>query len=328
MYEEETVGSPVQLRQLQEELQEETKSRVRQEELNSRLQDEYDILLKKLAQAELHIDQLRLRANVNINKRFILSHHSNQASTLQQDLLGSRAGAGSSNAVAKTRASITGLRHGKDIDDHSREAVHVSQSYSHPRKPSTHDTTLLLHSSLQQLTSQGHPIQRQGLGDHFHSTHGGGQPNYDSPDTSATLERQLSQVLSDTASDTPSQLSEGYITSHASAESRHLSQIFRIRSLQEQIATLKGKLSSDRSSFEELSGDLGNILDSHGKLASEFAESKEQLSDLKEKYKDKAALEIARRKEVLENEVSAVGGICQNQFGSSQFGNHYCPFLV
>ncbi len=63
-----------QLGHLQEVLEQETKSRQQQVELNSKLQDEYDHLLKKLAQAELHIDKLRLGANVDIHRRFILSH--------------------------------------------------------------------------------------------------------------------------------------------------------------------------------------------------------------------------------------------------------------
>ena len=63
-----------QVEHLQAVLEQETKSRQQQQELNSKLQDEYDLLLKKLAQAELHIDQLRLGANVDINRRFILSH--------------------------------------------------------------------------------------------------------------------------------------------------------------------------------------------------------------------------------------------------------------
>ena len=67
-------GGEDQLGHLQAVLEQETKSRQQQQELNSKLQDEYDVLLKKLAQAELHIDQLRLGANVEINKRFILSH--------------------------------------------------------------------------------------------------------------------------------------------------------------------------------------------------------------------------------------------------------------
>lgn len=63
-----------QLEHLQAVLERETTSRRQQQELNSKLQDEYDLLLKKLAQAELHIDQLRLGANVDINRRFILNH--------------------------------------------------------------------------------------------------------------------------------------------------------------------------------------------------------------------------------------------------------------
>ena len=71
---------------LQAVLAQETESRHQQEELNSKLQDEYDVLLKKLAEAELHIDKLRLRANVDINKKFVISHHSKQSVSMQQGL--------------------------------------------------------------------------------------------------------------------------------------------------------------------------------------------------------------------------------------------------
>ena len=57
--------------ELRRKLQKELLSRQRQEELNAKLQDEYDLLLKRLAEAELHIDRLRLGPSVEINRRFI-----------------------------------------------------------------------------------------------------------------------------------------------------------------------------------------------------------------------------------------------------------------
>ena len=72
--------------QLQKELRHEAFSRQLQEELNSKLQDEYDELLKRLAEAELHIDRMRLGANVDFNKYFIIRHHREQHSTLRQRL--------------------------------------------------------------------------------------------------------------------------------------------------------------------------------------------------------------------------------------------------
>ena len=75
--------------ELRQELQRESLSRQRQEELNAKLQDEYDQLLKKLAVAELHIDRLRLDSCVDVSKRFVISHDVEQHARLK-DQLGSR----------------------------------------------------------------------------------------------------------------------------------------------------------------------------------------------------------------------------------------------
>ena len=61
------------IHQLQAELRQESFSRRQQEELNSKLQGEYDTLLKRLAEAELHIDRLRLGTTIDINKEHVLS---------------------------------------------------------------------------------------------------------------------------------------------------------------------------------------------------------------------------------------------------------------
>ncbi len=65
--------SPELVHRLQSELHHESTSRRRQEELNSKLQGEYDTLLKRLAEAELHIDRLRLGATIDITRRCTLS---------------------------------------------------------------------------------------------------------------------------------------------------------------------------------------------------------------------------------------------------------------
>ena len=75
--------------ELRQELQRESLSRQRQEELNAKLQDEYDQLLKKLAVAELHIDRLRLDSSVDVSKRFVISHDVEQHARLK-DQLGSQ----------------------------------------------------------------------------------------------------------------------------------------------------------------------------------------------------------------------------------------------
>lgn len=67
------MSSPELVDRLQSELRHESTSRRLQEELNARLQGEYDALLKKLAEAELHIDRLRLGATIDITRKRALS---------------------------------------------------------------------------------------------------------------------------------------------------------------------------------------------------------------------------------------------------------------
>ena len=74
------------LEQLQAELKQEALSRRLQEELNNKLQDEYDVLLKRLAEAELHIDRMRFSSSMELNKYFIVRHQSEQHATLRERL--------------------------------------------------------------------------------------------------------------------------------------------------------------------------------------------------------------------------------------------------
>ena len=94
--------------ELRRKLQKELLSRQRQEELNAKLQDEYDLLLKRLAEAELHIDRLRLGPSVDINKRFIVRHGVEQRTRLRERLqtqsgssLGAQPGSGQANEGPK-----------------------------------------------------------------------------------------------------------------------------------------------------------------------------------------------------------------------------------
>ena len=97
-------GGEDQLGHLQAVLEQETRTRLQQQELNSKLQDEYDLLLKKLAQAELHIDQLRLGANVDINKRFILNHQVVRPRRSGQQQSGAASDAGNSSSNPSSTA--------------------------------------------------------------------------------------------------------------------------------------------------------------------------------------------------------------------------------
>lgn len=66
---------PVDLvRHLEDQVRREFITRQRQAELNAKLQDEYDQLRKRLAEAETYIDQLRLGASVKFDKKFVFTY--------------------------------------------------------------------------------------------------------------------------------------------------------------------------------------------------------------------------------------------------------------
>ena len=58
---------------LREELRRESISKQKQLELNAKLQDEYERVRKRLAEAENHIDSLRFGSTINVHKHFIIS---------------------------------------------------------------------------------------------------------------------------------------------------------------------------------------------------------------------------------------------------------------
>ena len=117
--------------ELRQELQKECLSRQRQEELNAKLQNEYDHLLKKLAVAELHIDRLRLGSSVDASKKFIITHNVEHARLKEQ--LETKPGASTkahvgSDSASEVRVINTGLlENGTDSDEpQSIEEVQVS----------------------------------------------------------------------------------------------------------------------------------------------------------------------------------------------------------
>ena len=71
---------------LEEKLEHENNSRLQHEAVNTKLMSEQELLRKKLAEAELHIDKLRFGVNVDIYKRYILNHETRQCTTLLQKL--------------------------------------------------------------------------------------------------------------------------------------------------------------------------------------------------------------------------------------------------
>ena len=66
---------PVELvRRLEDQVRREFITRQQQADLNAKLQDEYDQLRKRLAEAETYIDQLRLGASVKFDKKFVFTY--------------------------------------------------------------------------------------------------------------------------------------------------------------------------------------------------------------------------------------------------------------
>lgn len=321
MYKEDTKAGESQgteVRHLQAVLEQETKTRQQQQVFNSKLQEEYDVLLKKLAAAELHIDRLRLRANVDVNKRFILSHDSIQSCVLQQGLHTKSSPAQWEEGGAG-RATSTGTdggywkSEGREMPG-SPHSPNSGREHGLPSVPMMTPVAIQGYNSLPPdnhvSPSHQHVLSKQhGFVEEPHVQRNTSQSllqDFEGHDDSANSVQHLilSQALSETQSETLSQMSTGYIKTQASAESQHLSQIFKIRSLQEQIASLKDKLNGNQGSFDELSEDLGRILEEHEALTGNFALSGQQLEALQERYKDKASREISQRKVALENEVS------------------------
>lgn len=69
------------VRRLEDQVRREFITRQRQVELNAKLQDEYDQLRKRLAEAETYIDQLRLGASVKFDKKFVFTYERNPMDT-------------------------------------------------------------------------------------------------------------------------------------------------------------------------------------------------------------------------------------------------------
>ena len=69
------------VRHLEDQVRREFITRQHQVEVNAKLQDEYDQLRKRLAEAETYIDQLRLGASVKFDKKFVFTYERNPMDT-------------------------------------------------------------------------------------------------------------------------------------------------------------------------------------------------------------------------------------------------------
>ena len=109
--------------------------------------------------------------------------------------------------------------------------------------------------------------------------------------------------------DDTSQLSATTITDRASAESTQMVHFFHVHDLQEKIAQLESKLSSDGNgvSLDELQSALSEIQTDHQQLVRDVSRSQEELQALNCHGNGKPSNHIARCQETLEGEVRSCG---------------------
>ena len=310
--------------QLQKELSLEHDSRRRQQELNAKLQHEYDVLLKKLAEAELHIDKLRLGANVELNKWYVLRYATEQNSTLRQRLEAefdpSSRAAGTGYQVpspheephTEQRIEAETIVNIGDGGVRSNASVSGNANDSHTFS----DTSLLV----SQCSESNVSVSPQPLENGLDTNVLGGLHNGLLEQANTWVDGSCSQLsllhlsshsssahLSSHATDSDelciSQMSAGTIATCGSAESMLLAHLLQLHSLQEQLTALKLKINEGGASLDEILSDLSHIQDGHRQLSSDIDISSGHLDRLKEKYNGKDFDHIARSREAVGKEV-------------------------
>ena len=227
--------------ELRRKLQKELISRQRQEEINAKLQDEYDHLLKRLAEAELHIDRLRLGPSVDINKRFIVRRGVEQRSRPRERLqtqLGSSLGVQSGSGQAN--------------EDPKRSGVQLSVG---------------VNTEHSEVAQNGDPLEE--VKGSTQSMSGG-----------AESQVSLSNISSVHSTESLSQMSSENIASRVSAESTQMAHLFQIRNLQEQMTVLKEKINSGGASVGDIMASLRKIREEHRQLVADIASSNANLDSL------------------------------------------------
>lgn len=228
--------------ELRRKLQKELISRQRQEELNAKLQDEYDHLLKRLAEAELHIDRLRLGPSVDINKRFIVRHGVEQRTRPRERLqtqLGSSLGVQSGSGQGSEGSKRSGVQLSVGVNT---EPPEVAQNYMKSCEP------------LEEVKG-------------FTQSLSGGVESQVS----------LSNISSVHSTESLSQMSSENIASRVSAESTQMAHLFQIRNLQEQMTVLKEKINNGGASVGDVMASLRKIREEHRQLVADIASSSANL---------------------------------------------------
>ena len=276
---------------LQGELQEETHTRQLQYEVNTRLQTEHDRLLKRLAEAENHIDRLRLGANLELKRHFVVTHEHHYG-----DGIGDASRAEPATTAHQpphyppVHATRTDTSTGTTWEG-------LIQDIELPEDNLTDTDERLLtlnHPSPQHYTLD---INIDHTSEHIDHTHLPEDPPYE--DTSSlSTDGDISQM------------SATRIVDRASAESIQYAHLLKVKSLQGKIAELKSKLNEGGSPFNEGGSPFNEVLTGlhevqrdHAQLSEDINESQATLEALKNKYKGKASRRIASSQQAIGNEV-------------------------
>ena len=227
--------------ELRRKLQKELLSRQRQEELNAKLQDEYDLLLKRLAEAELHIDRLRLGPSVEINRRFIERRGVEQRTRLRERLqsrLGSSLGAQPDSGQANEGPKGRGVQLSVGVNTEPSEVAQKCEPLEEVKESCT-------------------------------SLSGGVESRV-----------SLSNMSSLHSTESLSQMSAENIANRVSAESTQMAHLFQIRNLQEQMAALKERINNGGASVSDVMTSLRKIQEEHRQLVADIASSSADLDAL------------------------------------------------
>ena len=100
-----------------------------------------------------------------------------------------------------------------------------------------------------------------------------------------------------------SQMSSTNLARHASAESSHLSHLFRIHHLQEEIDALRARVEKGGVSMDELMGSLARIQCKYQQLSQDNRGCGQNLGRLDERYRDQVSGRIAKNQKTIETEV-------------------------
>lgn len=280
---------------LQGKLHQESHTRQLQEDVNSKLQTEHDRLLKRLAEAENHIDRLRLGAHLELKRHFVVTHEHN---------------CGDDDHASRAKPVLLS-HHPPPVHDLNTATTRTDMSVGTTWEGIVHDIKLpedtptdlderLHHPSPQHYTLDVNTDHESEPIDHTHLDH---TPYEDT--SSLSTDGDISQMSATT------------IVDRASAESIQYAHLLKIKSLQGKIAELKSKLNERGSpfnegvspcnevgaSFNEVLTGLRDVQTEHTQLSEDIDESQATLEALKNKYKGKASRRIASSQQAIGKEV-------------------------